>query len=128
MEQTLQSKRPDDEEGEDAGVSNDQKQIAKNAKRREAFLKDLKCIVHYRNVGSAPSLKTAKYKVAVDAPFHTVSLFLRGLLKLKPSDPLLLYVNAAFAPSPTDCVADLFQCFNQSQELVIFYSTTPAYG
>jgi len=96
---------------------------ARDAKRRAAFLHDGKCIVQFKSVGSAPPLKKAKVKVQAELTFHTVALYLRGLLKLKPTDPLVcevpcsvkqavvqfLYINMSFAPSPSDCIADLFQ-------------------
>ena len=86
-------------------------------------VKDGKVIVNFKHTGDAPILRTAKFKVPADAPFHTVTALLRKALGLQAQDPLVcarpphacplprsaqprpncrqfLYCNSAFAPPP----------------------------
>lgn len=39
-----------------------------------------------------------------------------------------VYVNAAFAPSPDELVADVAKCFHVDGVLNLNYCTTPAWG
>ena len=52
-------------------------------------IKDGKVIVHFRHTGSAPILKTQKFKVPASAPFSTVQTLLRSHLRLGTDDPLV---------------------------------------
>ncbi|KAF7722258.1 hypothetical protein EC973_003509 [Apophysomyces ossiformis] len=60
--------------------------------------------------------------------FQTVIQFLRKELKGQASDPLFLYVNSAFSPSPDETVANLHKCFSTDGHLIINYCTTAAWG
>ena len=52
-------------------------------------VKDGKVIVNFKHTGDAPILRTAKFKVPADAPFHTVTALLRKALGLQAQDPLV---------------------------------------
>ena len=52
-------------------------------------VKDGKVIVNFKHTGDAPILRTAKFKVPADAPFHTVTALLRKALGLQVQDPLV---------------------------------------
>ena len=114
-------------------------------------VKDGKVIVNFKHTGDAPILRTAKFKVPADAPFHTVTALLRKALGLQAQDPLVcarpphacplprsaqprpncrqfLYCNSAFAPPPDEVVRDVAQCFHVEGVLVLNYCLTPAWG
>ncbi|KAJ4456950.1 putative autophagy-related protein 12 [Paratrimastix pyriformis] len=113
-------KRTDDEDGEQGE--------GKVEKRREKFLREMKCQVLLKSVAGAPILQKKKFMAPCNTTFYAIINYLRRELALKPGDPLLVYIGMAFVPSPSDCIADLFECFNQSQQLVINYAITPAWG
>ena len=52
------------------------------------------------------------------------------MLKLPPESSLFLYIAQCFAPSPDHTLEMLMKCYGiqHSRELVIHYSTTPAWG
>ena len=114
-------------------------------------VKDGKVIVNFKHTGDAPILRTAKFKVPADAPFHTVTALLRKALGLQAQDPLVcarpphacplprsaqprpncrqfLYCNSAFAPPPDELVSDVAECFHVEGVLVLNYCLTPAWG
>ena len=57
-----------------------------------AVVRDGKVVVHFRHTGSAPILKTQKFKVPADARFSTVTTLLRSHLRLSTDDPLVRVV------------------------------------
>ncbi|GAM21219.1 hypothetical protein SAMD00019534_043940 [Acytostelium subglobosum LB1] len=85
-------------------------------------------IIYFKNAGSAPALKQKKFKLQATLSFQHVIDNLRKQLKLKSSEPLFLFVNQIFQPSPDECLGDLFKCFSVNDQLVINYSSAPAWG
>lgn len=85
------------------------------------------CNVFLKPVGSAPPLKQQKRTLNAELTISELISLLKQELQV---DSLLLYVNAAFAPSPSDSLGELAKNFasqNQSQ-LNLNYSITPAWG
>ncbi|KAI8982545.1 ubiquitin-like protein Atg12, partial [Pilobolus umbonatus] len=85
-------------------------------------------IVRFRAIGNAPILKQNFYKITASNKFQTVMQFLRKELKYQGIDPLFLYINSAFSPSPDETVGNLHKCFNTEGQLIINYCTTAAWG
>ncbi|RKP23491.1 ubiquitin-like protein Atg12, partial [Syncephalis pseudoplumigaleata] len=84
--------------------------------------------VRFRAAGNAPILKENRFQINASHRFHTVAVFLRKELRLKPQDPLFLYINSVFAPAPDEVMSNLHKCFNVDGQLIINYSITPAWG
>ena len=104
-----------------------------------------KVIVKFKAVGSAPSLAQDVCKITATRKFEEVVRYLRRKLRCKDTDSVFLYVNSAFAPSLDEVVGNLHQvrpsselrtvtranvqCFkNGSDQLVVAYAMTPAFG
>jgi len=87
-----------------------------------------KVVILFKATGGVAGLKNSKFKLAATATFQNVSDFLRKQLKISPEEPLFLFVNSAFQPSPDETVGELFQCFQENNRLVVNYSNTQAYG
>ncbi|KAG7571482.1 hypothetical protein FFLO_00498 [Filobasidium floriforme] len=94
-----------------------------------------KVIVRFKSVGSAPIMKQNYYKITGSHPFSAVHTFLRKELGWgKPGGTsatggeLFLYINSAFAPAPDDTVSNLYKSFQTDGQLIVNYSTTPAWG
>ncbi|KAK2613068.1 Ubiquitin-like protein [Conoideocrella luteorostrata] len=88
-----------------------------------------KVVVKFKPVGSAPSLTQELCKISATRKFEEVVRYLRRKLKCKDTDSVFLYVNSAFAPSLDEVVGNLHQCFKNTQDqLIVAYSTTPAFG
>lgn len=81
--------------------------------------------VHFNAVGNAPILRKSKFFVDSNKPFASLTSFLLNELHV---DSLFLYCDAAFMPAPDALIFQLFECFASRGELVVNYSTTPAYG
>ena len=94
----------------------------------EAVRSDGKVVVHFRHTGSAPILKTNKFKLPADAKFSTAATMLRKHLSLPDNEPLFLYCQTAFAPPPDELLADVAECFHVDGVLVLNYATIPAWG
>jgi len=92
------------------------------------YLKDGKVIILFKSTGNAPALKQTKFKLGIENSASVVISFLRKQLKLAAADPLFIFVNSTFQPSPDDVVSELFKCFHQNGKLVINYATTQAWG
>ncbi|KAF9209697.1 hypothetical protein BGZ49_002128 [Haplosporangium sp. Z 27] len=60
-------------------------------------------------IGNAPILKQKMYKITASNKFMAVITFLRKEINYGDSDPLFLYVNRAFSPSPDEVVQNLFK-------------------
>ena len=87
--------------------------------------------VHFVAVGSAPILKKCKFFMSRRDRFAVAVAFLRRLLRPSSgaaSSSLFLYVNAAFVPSPDECIGDLFDRFNIRGELVLHYILQEDWG
>jgi len=89
---------------------------------------DGKVVVMFKNTGNAPPMKQKVFKLSASSPWKNVQNFLRKQLKLKDTDPLLLFVNSAFQPSPDEAVSELYKCFQNSGKLIVNYCTTAAWG
>ena len=63
--------------------------VASGMSSSASAVKDGKVIVNFKHTGDAPILRTAKFKVPADAPFHTVTALLRKALGLQVQDPLV---------------------------------------
>jgi ubiquitin-like protein ATG12 len=94
----------------------------------EDYMVGGKVVIFFKHTGNAPELRQKKFKLMATASFQSVIDFLRKQLKCKPTDPLFLFVNASFQPSPDEIVADLFKCFHINGKLIVNYATTPAWG
>ncbi|TVY35259.1 Ubiquitin-like protein [Lachnellula subtilissima] len=82
-----------------------------------------KVTVHFKAVGSAPSLDQNTQR------FETVVAYLRRKLKVNERDSVFLYVNSTFAPALDEVVGNLHRCFKDSKDqLIVTYSMTPAFG
>jgi ubiquitin-like protein ATG12 len=66
-----------------------------------------KVIVIFQAIGNAPILKQKVFKLTASNKFQTVIQFLRKELRYKGSDPLFLYINSAFSPSPDETISNL---------------------
>lgn len=86
--------------------------------------------VHFVAAGSAPILKKSKFLMSADDRFAVAATFLRKRIGLEgKGSSVLLYVNAAFVPSPEERVGDLYACFSSERgELVVHYSLQEAWG
>ncbi|EXJ89242.1 autophagy-like protein 12 [Capronia epimyces CBS 606.96] len=89
---------------------------------------DRKVSVRFQPVGSAPILKQRVFKISASSRFSVVLNFLRKKLGVKEGDGLFLYVNSVFAPGLDEGVGNLFRCFKTDDQLIVSYSTTPAFG
>ncbi|KAK6082978.1 Ubiquitin-like protein atg12 [Seiridium cupressi] len=88
-----------------------------------------KVIVRFKAVGSAPQLQREVRKISATQKFEAVVSHLRKALRVAPSDGLFLYVNSAFAPALDEVVGNLHMCFkDSSDQLIVVYSMTPAFG
>eukprot|EP00850_Spirogloea_muscicola_P020285 SM000211S06655 [mRNA] locus=s211:122898:124147:- [translate_table: standard] len=82
-------------------------------------------VILFRATGDAPILKQAKFKIAASERFAKVVDF---LLRQLHRDTLFVYVNSAFAPSPDELIADLFNNFAVDGKLVVNYASSQAWG
>ncbi|KAJ1452763.1 ubiquitin-like protein Atg12 [Pelagophyceae sp. CCMP2097] len=87
-----------------------------------------KVTLHFLAVGGAPQMRQTRFLIEGRSPFAAVESFLRLQLRLRVDERLFLYCDAAFSPSPSEPLQDLFSCFGARGELVVHYSTTNAYG
>ncbi|CAJ2504967.1 Uu.00g123610.m01.CDS01 [Anthostomella pinea] len=88
-----------------------------------------KVVVRFVAVGSAPQLKVQVRRITATQKFEAVVAYLRKVLRLGLADGLFLYVNSAFAPALDEVVGNLHRCFkDSSDQLVVAYSITPAFG
>ena len=77
----------------------------------------------FKGVGSAPELKVKKFKLASSATVQNILDFLRKQLQYKPEEPLFIFINSAFQPSPDEVIGSLYKViFQNSLFLIIFFS------
>lgn len=93
-----------------------------------AIRDDDKVVVSFRHTGNVPILRQSKFKLPASVSFATVSSLLRQHLQLKPTDPLFVFCNSAFAPPPDEILGDVARCFHVDGVLVLNYCCTPAWG
>ena len=73
-------------------------------------------------------MKKTKFTMSASHRFSTVIEWLRKALHLKPTDPLFMFVSAAFAPNPDASMFDLHACYAVNNELVVNYAIQDAWG
>lgn len=77
-----------------------------------------KVIVHFKAVGSAPTMRTPKSRISSTQRFEAVVSYLRRALRVGPTDSVFLYVNSSFAPALDEIVGNLHRvslfCFYYS--------------
>lgn len=66
-----------------------------------------KVTVHFKAVGSAPTLRKEVCKISSTQRFETVVSYLRRMLKVGQMDSVFLYVNSSFAPALDEIVGNL---------------------
>ena len=82
-------------------------------------------MIHLKNVGNAPLLKNPKIRVNGNDKFAKVINFLKSKMS---AGNIFLYINSAFAPTPSASIKDLYQCFRVQNELIVNYALTEAWG
>lgn len=86
-------------------------------------------VVLFKATGDAPILRQNKVRVRADARFEDVVAHLSKLIKRERA---FAYLGAAFTPSYDARVGALCDGYGERNEeggrLVVFYSTTPAWG
>ncbi|TVY84697.1 Ubiquitin-like protein ATG12 [Lachnellula suecica] len=88
-----------------------------------------KVTVHFKAVGSAPSLQQSVCRISSAQRFETVVSYLRRKLRVGERESVFLYVNSSFAPALDEVVGNLHRCFRDSKDqLIVNYSMTPAFG
>jgi len=132
---------PDDEPAADAlpltmsasmmlsTLPTDAKSALESVKEEE---EGVKVKIRFQPIGSAPVLTQRVFRVSAANRFETVVGFLRRRLGVRKDEGVVCYVNSVFAPSLDEGVGGLFKCFKQGsqgdEQLVVSYSTTPAFG
>ncbi|KAL9603812.1 MAG: hypothetical protein Q9219_000921 [cf. Caloplaca sp. 3 TL-2023] len=93
-----------------------------------------KVTIRLQPIGSAPQLRQKVFKISSRNRFETVVTFLRNRLFKKgdggePGGGMVFcYVNSVFAPGLDEGVGGLWRCFKTDDQLIVAYSTTPAFG
>ena len=81
-------------------------------------------------VGGAPILKKEFQKVTMDDAKTVGYLInvLRKKLSVPDTEPLYIFINQSFSPTPDVELGQLFDCFNCDNKLFVHYSYTVAWG
>ncbi|KAL8860526.1 MAG: hypothetical protein Q9178_003186 [Gyalolechia marmorata] len=104
-----------------------------------------KVTIRLQPIGSAPHLRQKIFKISSKNRFETVVTFLRNRLFKKGEgggggageelgggggggQHVFCYVNSVFAPGLDEGVGGLWRCFKTDDQLIVAYSTTPAFG
>lgn len=66
-----------------------------------------KVAVHFKAVGSAPTLRKQVCSISSSQRFEVVVAYLRRVLKVGEMDSVFLYVNSSFAPALDEVVGNL---------------------
>jgi ubiquitin-like protein ATG12 len=66
-----------------------------------------KVTVHFKAVGSAPSIRQSLCKISSTQRFEAVVAYLRRTLKVGERESVFLYVNSTFAPALDEVVGNL---------------------
>jgi len=85
-------------------------------------------VILFKATGDAPILKQNKVRVRADAAFADVVAHLNKLLKMPSSSSSFTYLGASFTPDYAQRVGALCDAYGDGRQLVVFYSTTPAWG
>eukprot|EP01122_Echinamoeba_exundans_P015831 TRINITY_DN7746_c0_g1_i1.p1 TRINITY_DN7746_c0_g1~~TRINITY_DN7746_c0_g1_i1.p1 ORF type:complete len:131 (-),score=31.64 TRINITY_DN7746_c0_g1_i1:85-477(-) len=94
----------------------------------EDYLKEGKVVIFFKGAGNVPQMKLKKFKFATTTKFQGIIDWLRKQLHLTATDPLFVFVNGSFQPSPDETLGELFRCFHQGPKLVVNYSNVVAWG
>ena len=84
-----------------------------------------KIVMYLKPVGNAPILKDCKFKVNSSKNFGSIITMLKNRLRNQGS--IYLFCNN-YCPTPDAVIEDLYQCFKTSDELIISYAITEAWG
>ena len=88
-------------------------------------------VILFKATGDAPIVKQNKVRVRADAAFASVVAHLNKLLKVSSSSGnagAFTYLGASFTPEYAQRVGALCDAYGDGRQLVVFYSTTPAWG
>ena len=85
-----------------------------------------KVLLVLKAVGDAQPLKHNKFKLNGGKPIMEVEKFLKKQLNYDKS--IYLYCGSGFSPTPDQLIKDLFECFQISGELLIFYGFQETWG
>lgn len=85
-------------------------------------------VILFKATGDAPILKQNKVRVRADAAFADVVAHLNKLLKTPSASSSFTYLGASFTPDYAQRVGALCDAYGDGRQLVVFYSTTPAWG
>jgi ubiquitin-like protein ATG12 len=85
-------------------------------------------VILFKATGDAPILKQNKVRVRADAAFADVVAHLNKLLKMPSASSSFTYLGASFTPDYAQRVGALCDAYGDGRQLVVFYSTTPAWG
>lgn len=145
----LQLENQDGEESEEEGMEDDSNGNTKsyisqesddsgsNLRSSEVSIKDIstpadarvllpeKVTIRLQPIGSVPEISPRVFQIASDQKFGALTKFLCKKLKLTH---VYCYVNNAFAPSLDQKLVDLWAQFKVSEELIISYCETVAFG
>ncbi|KOH00530.1 Atg12p [Saccharomyces eubayanus] len=103
----------------------EQKNIATEQKSRKEEQDTQKIQIKFQPIGSIAQLKPSVCKISMSQPFAMVILFLKRRLKM---DYVYCYINNSFAPTPQQNVGELWTQFKVSDELIVSYCASVAFG
>lgn len=91
-----------------------------------------KYTIRLQSLGSTPQLQQRIYKLVGYITIDYVKTFLIKTLKIDSNNNnnsnIYLYINNMFQPSDNQYIADLFDCFNVNNELIVSYCNNEMYG
>ena len=76
-------------------------------------------------MGSSPQIRQNQLKISDQTTIAQLSSFLKKQIKI---EQIFLYVNNQFAPSMNEVLSDIVQVYGKDNNIMIYYSTTPALG
>lgn len=87
-----------------------------------------KVTIRFQPIGSTTAIHPKVFKISSMQSILTVNKFLSQKLKNNERQPLHLYIQNSFLPSPDERVGDLYALFATNHELIISYCNTIAFG
>lgn len=89
-----------------------------------------KITVLLKPTSNAPIIKKTKWNVNASYTVFQTASFIRKFLDVDPSVSIFIYINASFAPALDQTIQNLYDCYGSdtTKQLVLYYSTTPAWG
>ena len=76
-------------------------------------------------MGASPQIRQNQLKISDQTSIAQLSAFLKKQIKV---DTLYLYINNQFSPSMNEVLSDIVQVYGKDNNIMIYYSTTPAMG